>query len=103
MVANNKDRMKGWRNRMCNAIKIINGQGGFAITGWVRRGMVEDESTKVGPAQATSVPKTLIKASDLKMHITDIKVNKDSSENKIDFEKYLFDMNSVSVANCGRS
>ena len=42
-------------------------------------------------------------ASDLKMHTTDIKVNKDSSENKIDFEKYLFDMNSVSVANCGRS
>ena len=70
MVANNKDRMKGWRNRMCNAIKFINGQGGFAITGWVRRGMVEDESTKVGPAQATSVPKTLIKSSDLKLHIT---------------------------------
>ena len=100
MIQSNPRKKNRWLARMTNAIKFINSKDGFNVTGWVRRGMVEDQSA-AGVAAGSSAGKSFIASSDLKIHVTKITINKGEDGQEPDFSKYLFDIASVSVVDGG--
>ena len=103
MINGNTRKKNVWRARMTNAIKHINECHGFNVSGWVRRGMVEDQSA-IGAAAApgSASSKTFIASSELKIHVTKITINMGGSgDTKPDITNFLFDLASISVNDGG--
>lgn len=100
MVKSNPRKKNKWLARMTNAINFINNKHGFNVTGWVRRGMVEDQSA-AGAAAGSGAGKSFIASSDLKIHVTKISINKGPDGKEPDYSRYLFDLASVSIVDGG--
>ena len=75
----NCQKKEAWMAHMIRSIKEINDCSGFNVSGWVRRGMVEDQF-------GNSIP-----SSELKIHVTNIEINM-KGDNKPDISKYLYDL-----------
>jgi hypothetical protein len=74
------------------AVDKINREGGFSITGWVRRGYVRDEGAASVSAPGNKTTQPRVRSGEIHHRLTKILINKNSQGNVTDIREFKSDL-----------
>lgn len=92
IVHGDHDLMNSVYENIMLAVDEINGEGGFSITGWVRRGYVKDEgaASVSAPGNKTTLPR--VRSGEIHHRLTKISINQNSQGKVTDIGKFKTDL-----------